>query len=108
MTPRPRPLKPAGPGIRAVAEGLAPAGTLASVQAVWDQVAGEAVAAQARPTGEAGGVLTVTCSSAVWAQELELMSASLTARLNAALGEERIASLRCQSVPARRWSEGDL
>ena len=44
MTPRPRPLKPAGPGIRAVAEGLAPAGTLASVQAVWDQVAGEAVA----------------------------------------------------------------
>ena len=106
MSSRPRPLKPAGPGIRAVAERLAPAGTLASVQAVWDQVAGEAVAAQARPTGEASGVLTVTCSSAVWAQELELMSVSLVDRLNAALGADRIVSLRCQSVPARGWSEG--
>jgi predicted nucleic acid-binding Zn ribbon protein len=108
VSARQRPLRPAGPGIRAIAEGLAPAGTLGSVQAVWEQAAGAAIAEQARPTGEAGGVLTVTCSSAVWAQELELMSTSLIERLNAALGEDRIASLRCQSVPARRWSEGDL
>ena len=108
MSPRRRELKPAGTGIRAFADGLAPAGTLAGVQAVWEQAAGPAVAAEATPTGEAGGVLTVTCSSAVWAQELELMSVALVERLNEALGESRIASLRCQTVPSRRWSEGDL
>ena len=108
MSARQRPLRPAGPAIRALAEGLAPAGTLAAVQAVWAQAAGDVVAAQAMPTGEAGGVLTVTCSSAVWAQELELMSVDLIERINDALGEERIESLRCQSVPSRRWSEGDL
>lgn len=107
MSARRRPLRPAGPSIRDFAESLAPAGTLASVQAVWTEAAGPVVAEQARPTGEASGVLTVTCSSAVWAQELELMSASLIERLNGALGEDRIVSLRCQSVPARRWSEGD-
>lgn len=108
MSSRRRHLRPAGPSIRGFAESLAPAGTLASVQTVWEQAAGPTVAEQARPTGEVGGVLTVTCSSAVWAQELELMSTSLIDRLNSALGEDRIKSLRCQSVPARRWSEGDL
>ncbi len=108
MTPPRRELRRAGPGIRGFADGLAPPGTLATVQAVWEQAAGPAVAAQATPTGEAGGVLTVTCSSAVWAQELELMSVALIGRLNEALGEDRIESLRCQSVPSRRWSEGDL
>lgn len=108
MASRRKPLRPAGPTIQGFVQGLAPAGTLASVQAVWGEAAGPVIAEQARPTGEASGVLTVTCSSAVWAQELELMSVELLARLNAALGEERIASLRCQSVPARRWSEEDL
>jgi len=108
VSSRGRPLRPAGPGIRGFAEALAPAGTLGTVQAVWEQAAGPTVAAQAKPTGEAGGVLTVTCSSAVWAQELELMSVALIERINDALGEERIESLRCQSVPSRRWSEGDL
>lgn len=108
MNSRRRALRPAGPSIKGFAESLAPAGTLASVQAVWIEVAGPTISEQARPTGEAGGVLTVTCSSAVWAQELELMSASLIERLNGALGEPRIESLRCQSVPAKRWSQGDL
>lgn len=108
MSSRRRALRPAGPSIKGFAEALAPAGTLASVQSVWIEVAGATIAEQARPTGEAAGVLTITCSSAVWAQELELMSASLVERLNEALGEERIVSLRCQSVPARRWSRGDL
>ena len=108
MSSRRRKLRAAGPSIRDFAESLAPAGTLASVQTVWRDVAGPVIAEQATPTGEASGVLTVTCSSAVWAQELELMSVALIGRLNEALGEDRIESLRCQSVPSRRWSEGDL
>ena len=90
--------------VDALARSLVPATTLGAVQGVWAQAAGEAVAAEATPTGEVGGVLTVTCSSAVWAQELDLMGTTLIDRLNAALGDDRIRSLRCQTVPARGWS----
>ena len=96
--------RPAGDAVRALADRIAPASTLASVQRVWDEVAGEALAAVATPTAEARGSLTVTCSSAVWAQELDLMAPALMERLNAALGGELIRSLRCQSVPAKSWS----
>jgi len=59
--------------------------------------AGEAVAQAAAPTAERGGVLTVTCSAAVWAQELTLMSSRLIERLNQALGEELVRELRCRT-----------
>ncbi|HVP02865.1 MAG TPA: DUF721 domain-containing protein [Solirubrobacteraceae bacterium] len=103
----PRRLHPAGPAISALAERLAPPTTLGAVQRVWAQAAGPAIAVEATPTGEAAGVLTVTCSSAVWAQELDLMGTVLIERLNAALGAERICALRCQSVPARGWRATD-
>lgn len=96
--------RPAALAVRDLAERLAPATTLGAVQRVWPQAAGEAVAAEATPTAEVGGVLTITCSSAVWAQELALMSTALIDRLNEALGADRIRSLRCQSVPARSWA----
>ena len=96
--------RPAGDAVRALADRIAPASTLASVQRVWDGVVGEALAAVATPTAEARGSLTVTCSSAVWAQELDLMATTLVERLNAALGADLIRSLRCQSVPAKSWS----
>jgi predicted nucleic acid-binding Zn ribbon protein len=90
--------------IAALADRLAPQTTLADVQRVWPDAVGAVVAAQAEPTGERDGVLTVTCSSAVWAQELDLMGPELAARLNVALGAERIRSLRCSAAPARGWS----
>ena len=43
------------------------------------------------------------CSSAVWAQELDLMGPELVGRLNDALGVAAVRSLRCQTVPARGW-----
>ena len=76
---------------------LAPATTLARVQAVWAQAAGPAIATAARPTGERQGVLTVTCDAAVWAQELDLMSLELIPRINSALGSEAIRELRCRT-----------
>ncbi|HEY5142280.1 MAG TPA: DUF721 domain-containing protein [Solirubrobacteraceae bacterium] len=96
-------LRPASLAVSGLAEQLAPATTLGAVQRVWADVAGTAVAAEATPTGETSGVLTITCSSAVWAQELDLMSMALIERLNAALGADRISALRCQTVPARGW-----
>jgi predicted nucleic acid-binding Zn ribbon protein len=96
--------RPLGPAISALAERLAPQTLLAEVQVVWGQAAGEVVAAQAEPTGERDGVLVVRCSSAVWAQELDLMAPDLIARLNGLLGGGSVRALRCQAVSARGWS----
>jgi len=77
---------------------LAPATPLARVQEVWGEAAGSAIAAAARPVGERGGVLTVSCDAAVWAQELDLMAGVLIPRINAALGSETIHELRCRTA----------
>ena len=90
--------------IAALADRLAPQTTLAEIQRVWPDAVGEVIAAQAEPTGERDGVLTVTCASAVWAQELDLMGPELTQRINAALGSEALRALRCSSAPAKNWS----
>lgn len=74
-----------------------PATTLARVQAAWGDVAGGVLAAEARPVAEREGVVTVACSSAVWAQELELLSPDLLVRLAAhreLSGVARIERLR--------------
>jgi len=94
----------AASSVRELVDRLAPATTLAQIQRHWRAAVGDAVAAQATPTGEAGGVLTVTCSSAVWAQEIDLMSVTLIASLNSILGGDQVVSLRCQTVAAKGWS----
>ena len=88
----PRPLAGA---VQALAADLQPASALGAVQRVWREVVGDVIAAEARPIGERRGVVTIGCRSAVWAQELDLMGGDLVARLNAALGEEVVRSLRC-------------
>jgi predicted nucleic acid-binding Zn ribbon protein len=47
---------------------------------------------------ERDGVLTVSCDAAVWAQELELMADVLIARINDALGDDAVRSLRCRTA----------
>jgi predicted nucleic acid-binding Zn ribbon protein len=76
---------------------LAPATTLARVQELWERTTGPAIAANATPTAERDGVLTVRCAAAVWAQELDLMAVDLLPRLNAALGGPVIRELRCRT-----------
>jgi predicted nucleic acid-binding Zn ribbon protein len=77
---------------------LAPATVLADVQRVWPATVGPSIAAQAQPTAERGGVLTVSCAASVWAQELDLMAPQILERLNAALGDARVHRLRCVAV----------
>jgi predicted nucleic acid-binding Zn ribbon protein len=90
----PRSLATALEGLTAT---LAPAGTLARVQELWERVVGPTLAAAAVPTAERRGVLTVTCSAAVWAQELDLLAPALLERLNTALGGELLHKLRCRT-----------
>jgi len=90
--PAPRPLEAALGDLR---ERLAPATPLARVQAAWPGAVGEAIAGQAQPVSERGGTLVVACRSSVWAQELDLMSLDVVARLNSALGRDVVTGLRC-------------
>jgi predicted nucleic acid-binding Zn ribbon protein len=94
----------AAPAIASLVDRLAPPTLLAEVQRAWPAVVGDAVAAEATPTGDRGGVLRITCRSAVWAQELDLMAPALVERLNAALGREAVRALRCSSAPPRSWA----
>ena len=90
----PRPISLA---LEDLAGELAPASTLACVQSCWEGAVGAAIAACARPVAEHGGVLSVQCESAVWAQELELMAPTLVCALNAALGGAPLHKLRCRT-----------
>ena len=101
MTRRPRRL---GDALGVVREQAAPATPLAAVQSAWPEVAGPAVAEQAEPVSERGGVVTVACRSATWAQELDLMGPELLGRLNGALeaaGAEAVEGLRFTADAAR-------
>jgi len=96
--------RPVSLGVAAFVDELAPLTLLAEVQRLWASVVGEAVAEQATPTADRGGTLTITCKSAVWAQELDLMGPAVVERLNSALGRDAVAALRCSSAPPRRWA----
>ena len=90
--------RPIARALETVVGHARPAGLLASVQSAWPEVAGAVLAAATAPTAERDGTITVACESGVWAQELELLGADLTARLNerlAAAGEAaRVERLR--------------
>jgi predicted nucleic acid-binding Zn ribbon protein len=90
--PSPRPMTFA---LDALRDELAPETLLADVQRVWAGVVGAAIAAEAAPTSERGSVVTISCSAAVWAQELDLMAPAILGRLNASLGADQVKRLRC-------------
>jgi predicted nucleic acid-binding Zn ribbon protein len=84
--------------VQALAAQLAPATPLAAIQRCWSEAVGEAIADEAQPVAERAGVVTVACRSAVWAQELDLMSPELIERLNEVLGRPAVQALRCTAT----------
>ena len=88
--------------LESVTGRLAPATLLAEVQMVWREAAGDAFAGAAEPTSEREGVVTVSCVSSVWAQELDLMSERVVAEVNRRLGRPAVKRLRAVTRPTRR------
>lgn len=80
MTRRRAP-RPIARAVEAALESAEPATLLASVQSAWPGAVGEAIARQATPVSERGGVVTVACLSATWAQELDLLSGQILPRI---------------------------
>jgi predicted nucleic acid-binding Zn ribbon protein len=101
VSPHRRGPRPLSLALDRVRDELAPDTLLAETQRTWRDVVGVVIAAEAEPTSERGGVLTVTCSASVWAQELDLMSPAIIERLNEVLHGGEIRRLRCVAVPLR-------
>ena len=99
---RRREFRPVAAALESVTARMAPATLLAEVQMVWTDAAGEAFAAASQPTAERDGVVTVSCVSSVWAQELDLMSERVLAQLNDRLGRPAVKRLRAVARPPRR------
>lgn len=93
MTRRRAP-RPAAGAFQAALQRAAPKTPLAAVQTAWSTAVGEQLAAVAAPVSERGGTLTIECADAVWAQELDLMQATLLERLRDELGASAPEALR--------------
>jgi predicted nucleic acid-binding Zn ribbon protein len=94
----PRPLAAA---LGRVTAGLEPPTLLARVQQCWAGAVGEVMGAEAEPVAERDGVVTVSCRSSVWAEELKMMGPDLRERVNAALGEGAVAELKFTAASRR-------
>jgi predicted nucleic acid-binding Zn ribbon protein len=95
MTLRRTAPRPVAAALSPLRDGWAPDTLLAEVQRVWEEAVGHVIAGEARPERERGGVLTVTCSASVWAQELDLMAPTILTKLNEHLRRGRLTRLRC-------------
>jgi len=86
--------RPAANAFKAALQRVAPKTSLAAIQAAWPEAVGAQLAAVATPVSERDGTLTIECADAVWAQELDLMQATLLERLQRELGEQAPEALR--------------
>ncbi len=82
--------------------GLEGAVELAGVQAHWQEVAGEAVAAHAWPTALRQGVLTVAADHHAWAAELRLLSAHILRGLQVPCPTVQAIAVQVSLAPAPR------
>ena len=73
--------RPVAASVGAALERAEPATLLAAVQSAWATAVGEAIAREATPVAERAGVVTVACSSATWAEELDLLGPEILARI---------------------------
>jgi predicted nucleic acid-binding Zn ribbon protein len=89
MTHRRRGPRPLNLALTPLERQLAPESLLADIQRRWRSTVGDLLAEHTAPTAERGGTVTVSCSAAVWAQELDLMAPQVLRALNAELDPGR-------------------
>jgi predicted nucleic acid-binding Zn ribbon protein len=77
--------RPVAAALSAALGDAQPETLLASVQTVWGEAVGEAIAAEAAPVSEREGVVTIACRSATWAHELELLGDQILSQVAARL-----------------------
>ncbi|RMI34104.1 DUF721 family protein [Nocardia stercoris] len=73
----------------------------------WPNVVGEDIAAHATPVSLTDGVLSVQAESTAWATQLRLLQGQLLAKINAAVGQGVVTSLRISGPAAPSWRKGE-
>jgi hypothetical protein len=73
----------------------------AAIDAQWEALVGEEIAAHCRPVGMKGGVLFADVDSSVWCQQLQLRSPEILAALRRGLGDAAPTDLRLRVGYAR-------
>ena len=79
--------RPISAALPAVLQQAAPKTPLAAIQMAWPKAVGPAIDRVASPVSEREGEITVSCASASWAEQLDLLQNELLGKLNTALGE---------------------
>ncbi|NUS45884.1 MAG: DUF721 family protein [Mycobacteriaceae bacterium] len=73
----------------------------------WQAVVGEDIASHATPTTLREGVLHIAAESTAWATQLRLMQSQILAKINAAVGQGVVTSLRISGPAAPSWRKGE-
>ncbi|HEY7134845.1 MAG TPA: DUF721 domain-containing protein [Acidimicrobiia bacterium] len=74
--------------------GLPDPSIVTSVERVWPELVGDAIAAHSRPQSVRRRVLTVAVDSAPWATQLRYLESEIVARLGASLGVDVVTGVR--------------
>lgn len=73
----------------------------------WAGVVGEDIAAHATPVKLEDGVLSIAAESTAWATQLRMLQKQILAKINAAVGNGMVTSLRISGPAAPSWRKGD-
>ncbi|MEV0436644.1 DUF721 family protein [Nocardia sp. NPDC050413] len=73
----------------------------------WSSVVGEDIAAHATPVTLENGVLKIAAESTAWATQLRMLQSQILAKINAAVGQGVVTSLRITGPAAPSWRKGE-
>ncbi|MCC3318233.1 DUF721 family protein [Nocardia africana] len=73
----------------------------------WSAVVGDDIAAHADPVSLTDGVLSIQAESTAWATQLRMLQSQLLAKINAAVGQGVVTSLKISGPAAPSWRKGE-
>ncbi len=73
----------------------------------WAGVVGEDIAAHATPVTLKDGVLSIAAESTAWATQLRMLQGQILAKINAAVGQGVVTSLKISGPAAPSWRKGE-
>lgn len=72
---------------------------LVRVWQLWDDAVGRVIAENARPAAFKGKILLVYVASSPWIHQLQFLKKDITAKLNAALGQDLVEDIKFKIGP---------
>ncbi|WP_328407746.1 DUF721 family protein [Nocardia sp. NBC_00403] len=73
----------------------------------WSGVVGDDIASHATPVTLKDGVLSIAAESTAWATQLRMLQGQILAKINAAVGQGVVTSLRISGPAAPSWRKGE-